>query len=130
MAGSSEWGRSFPILRYGLTQGQFLKKQRSTRRKWQIDLAQDRPAGSPYEIVESQAFLDLAGDLLGNVERWDEMKWAGDWLLEKDPLKGNYLPHYDLWVLMLGSDPIICVYYRIDHPNRQVIPHDIQVFPF
>ena len=93
-------------------------------------MAQDNSSGLPYEIVESQAFLDLVDDLLGNVERWDEMKWAGDWLLGRDPLRGNYLPHYDLWVLILRTDPVIAVYYRVNHYNRQVIPHDIQVFPF
>ena len=84
----------------------------------------------PYEVVESQEFLGLVADLLGSVERWDEMKWAGDWLLEKDPVRGNYLPHYDLWVLILRTQRPILVYYRLDEENRRVFPLDIQTFDF
>ena len=51
-------------------------------------------------------------------------------MLERSPNRGNYLPHYDLWVLMLFSDPVILVYYWIDEANRQVFPRDIQVFAF
>ena len=93
-------------------------------------MAQDSPTSMPYEVVETPAFLGLVEDMLGSVERWDDMKWAEDWLLEKDPTRGNYLPHYGLWVLILRTEPPILVYYRIDTANRQVFPLDIQVFAF
>ena len=93
-------------------------------------MTQHRPENSPYEIVETPEFLGLAQDMLGSVERWDDIKWAGDWLLEKAPERGNYLPHYRLWVLPLRTVPSIWVYYRIDQANRRVFPLDIQVFPY
>ena len=93
-------------------------------------MTQDNSSNTPYEVVETPEFLGLAQDMLGSVERWDEIKWGGDWLLERSPNRGNYLPHYDLWVLMLFSDPVILVYYWIDEANRQVFPRDIQVFAF
>lgn len=88
------------------------------------------PANSPYAVVETPEFLGLVQDILGSVERWDDLKWAGDWLLEKNPTQGNYLPHHRLWVLPLRTLPVIWVYYRLDAANRRVHPVDIQIFPF
>lgn len=91
---------------------------------------QDSSRELPFEVVETHEFLGLVQDILGSVERWDEIKWGLDWLLERHPTRGNYLAHYDLWVLKLRSEPPIWVYYRLDQIQRQVFPVDIQIFTF
>ena len=80
--------------------------------------------------METPEFLGLVEDVLGSVERWDEIKWGQDWLLERDPTRGNYLPHYDLWVLRLHSEAPLWVYYRVEETRRVVFPVDIQIFAF
>ena len=87
------------------------------------------PSESPFQILESQEFLGLAEDILGSVERWDEIKWSQDWRLERDPRGGNHLPHYNLWVLRFRTEPPLWVYYTIDEGAHQVTLIDIQVFP-
>ena len=93
-------------------------------------MTQPNPANSPYAVVETPEFLGLVQDVLGSVEQWDDLKWAGDWLLEKNPTQGNYLPHHRLWVLIIDARPPVLVYYRLDAVSRQVRPVDIQIFPF
>ncbi len=82
---------------------------------------------APYTVIETPEFLGLIEDVLGSIRRWDEIKWARDWLLEKSPMCGNYLPHYNLWVLFFRTEPTIVVYYEIMESRRQVIPRDIQI---
>lgn len=72
----------------------------------------------------------MVEDILGSIERWDQIKWGGDWLLERDPTRGNFLPHYNLWVIMLRDRQNIMVYYQLDEENRRVFPLDIQIFAF
>ena len=91
---------------------------------------QDNQQELPFEVLETPEFLGLVQDILGSVERWDEIKWGLDWLLERNPTAGNHLPHHDLWVLKLRSEPPMWVYYRLDLIRRQVLPVDIQIFPF
>jgi hypothetical protein len=88
---------------------------------------EDKPNSSPYELVETPEFLGLVEDVIGSMDRWDEIKRGRDWLLERDPKRGSYLPHYDLWVLFFRTHPAIVVYYEIDEAQRQVIPTDIHI---
>ena len=87
------------------------------------------PSDAPFEVVEAQEFLGLAANMLGSVQRWDEIKWSQDWRLERDPRGGNYLPHYDLWVLRFRTEPPLWVYYLLDDAAHRVTLVDIQVFP-
>ena len=80
---------------------------------------------NPYTLIETSEFLGLVSDTFGSVQRWDEIKWAEDWTLERDPKLGDYLPHYNLWVLMLNTSPMILVYYEIDEERRSVVPIDV-----
>ena len=82
---------------------------------------------SLYTLIETPEFLGLVSDTFGSVQRWDEIKWAEDWTLERNPKLGDYLPHYNLWVLMLRTTPMILVYYEIDEERRRVMPIDVAV---
>ena len=46
---------------------------------------------------------------------------------ERDPKRGNFLPHYGLWVLIVRTNPAIATYYEIDDAQRKVNPIDISI---
>ena len=90
-----------------------------------------RPPSSSYEVIETTEFQYLVQTKLGGLQQWYEYKWSGSgrWLLRREPQQGNYLPHLDLWVLMLRTTPPVAIYYRIDESLRRVTLLDLIVLP-
>lgn len=74
---------------------------------------------SLYTLIETPEFLGLVSDTFGSVQRWDEIKWAEDRTLERNPKLGDYLPHYNLWVLMLRTTPMILFTTKLTRNNAE-----------
>ena len=76
----------------------------------------------PYDLIETPEFLSQIAAIIGDIERWDDAKWSGNWALERDPTAGQYIPDDDTWALMFRTDPPIVVFYKVDEILRQVTP--------
>ncbi len=83
---------------------------------------QDREPRLPYELIETPEFLSQVEAIVGDIERWDDVKWSGNWALERDPTAGQYIPDDDAWALLFRTDPPIVVFYRVDETLRRVTP--------
>ena len=77
-----------------------------------------------YSVRESDEFLANAGIATSSVARWDEVKFAGTWALERDPHKGTWVESRQSWALLLHFPPHgeLVVFYKIDEVNATVIP--------
>ena len=83
---------------------------------------QSRDPWLPYDLIETPEFLSQIEQIVGNIERWDEAKWSGNWALERDPTAGQYIADDDAFALMFRTDPPIIVFYVVDELSRQVTP--------
>ena len=88
-----------------------------------------RPSDQSYEVIETSEFTYRVRTVLGGLQQWYEYRWSGSgrWLLSRNPYHGNYLPHYDLWVVMLRTRPPVAVYYRINEELKRVTLLDLIV---
>jgi hypothetical protein len=87
----------------------------------------DCSAHGPYSVKESDEFLASARVAAGSIARWDEVKYAGTWALERDPHRGNWVESRQMWALLLQFPPQgeLVVFYTIDETTSTVIPRVI-----
>lgn len=83
---------------------------------------QDNEPRLPYEIIETPEFLSQIAAIVGDIARWDDAKWSGNWALERDPTAGQYIADDDAWALLFRTEPPVVVFYRVNETLRQVTP--------
>ena len=76
----------------------------------------------PYDVIETPGFLSQVEAIVGDIEKWDDAKWSGDWALEKNPTAGHYIQNSDSWALPFRTEPPVVVFYKVNQELRQVTP--------
>lgn len=75
-----------------------------------------------YDIVETQEFLEEVERQVSSAERWDEMRGAMDWLLNRNPTSPNYARRVtgNLWYVQLNAARRFLVFYEVRETQRTV----------
>ena len=73
-----------------------------------------------YELEYSPTFNEKVVQWAGSMSQWDEIWFNFDYQLARNPSCGDTIPGTHLSALGLETDPLITVFYSLDH-DRQVI---------
>ena len=87
------------------------------------------PLGEGYEIVEAEDFFHRVEEQIGDIRRWDEMRWGLDLWMNRAP---TGLPvcrniRDDLWFARLKREPLVLLLYQVDENDRIVTYLDLQM---
>lgn len=92
------------------------------------------PPNPPYQIVETDEFIEQVGDLLGSLQNWDEIKstfdldLARDPLFSKDPTVLNQIPGTDLYGITIRCFPPLTLFYTVNEKLQKLTL--IEIHPF
>jgi hypothetical protein len=79
-----------------------------------------QPAG--YELAEGDGLATSVRQIVGSIERWDEIRVGLDWALNRDPTDPSFATHLsgNLWVTQIFTSPELAVFYEVDEHSRVV----------
>lgn len=83
-------------------------------------MAFSSPLGEAYSFIESPECLGQVSEILGSVQRWDEIKEGLDFALSRDPRVGIPISGSTLYAIALLTSPAMTVYYTVDTNLRTV----------
>ena len=75
-----------------------------------------------YEVVESRQFSESVRTILRSVELWDEVRWALDWGLNRDPLNRQLRDQIKgkVGIAVLVAPPTFAVFFEVNEEERIV----------
>ena len=83
-----------------------------------------------YDIVEAPDFLQRVEAVIGDIRRWDQMRWGLDAWMNRMPTGLPVSRHIgdDLWFVRVKTDPLVLLLYQVNEVERIVTYLDLQAF--
>ena len=79
------------------------------------------PQGWPYwEVIESEQFQEDVKDILGDFERWDEIKELLDTLVARNPTAFPKVPRTDYYAVTVFTNPPRTMYFTVNEEERKI----------
>lgn len=80
------------------------------------------PEGWPYwQVIESEEFRNDVKEIVGNFERWEEIKQVLDTFVARSPTDFPKVPRTDYYAVTIPTNPPRTVYFTANESEKRII---------